>query len=69
MPNQQLLLKFVKQLIDYLEKLEEFKTVTAEDFNQDWKIYWAIDHGLHLSIQTCIDIGKEIISGYMQDES
>lgn len=62
MPNQQLLLKLVKQLIDYLEKLEEFKTVTAEDFNQDWKIYWAIDHGLHLSIQTCIDIGKEIIS-------
>ena len=25
-------------------------------------MYWAIDHGLHLSIQTAIDIAKEIIA-------
>lgn len=62
MPNQQLLLKLINQLTDYLKKLEEFKAVTPEMFDKDWKIYWAIDHGLHLSIQSCIDIGKEIIS-------
>ncbi len=62
MANKTLLLQLIKQMKDYLNKMEKFKDIGETEFEKDWTVYWAIDHGLHLSIQVAIDIAKEIIS-------
>lgn len=62
MANKEIILQFIDQLKDCLSKLRELETHTEEEFLNDWRVYWQIDHGLHLGIQTAIDLSREIIT-------
>jgi uncharacterized protein YutE (UPF0331/DUF86 family) len=62
MANKEIILQFINLLKDYLQKLEELKVHSEEEFLNNWRIYWEIDHGLHLAIQTAIDLSREIIT-------
>ncbi|KKU19064.1 MAG: hypothetical protein UX30_C0019G0002 [Candidatus Saccharibacteria bacterium GW2011_GWA2_46_10] len=61
MANKDFLLQLTAKLKEYLDQIEEFKLVGEQKFADDPRIYWMVDHGLHLAIQSCIDIAKEII--------
>lgn len=62
MANKEIILQFIDQLKDCLNKLRELEAHTEEEFLNDWRVYWQIDHGLYLGIQTSIDLSREIIT-------
>lgn len=62
MKNNNIILKLLGQLRDYLEKLSQLQQHTEQDFLTDWHIEWEIDRGFQVAIECSIDIGQEIIT-------
>jgi uncharacterized protein YutE (UPF0331/DUF86 family) len=62
MPNEEIVLKLIDQLKDYLRKLKELQSHSEEEFLESWRIEWQIGRGLQLAVETSIDLSQEIIA-------
>lgn len=62
MKNNNIILKLLEQLRDYLEKLSELQKHSEDDFLTNWHIEWEIDRGFQVAVECSIDVGQEIIA-------
>ncbi|MBU2578962.1 DUF86 domain-containing protein [Patescibacteria group bacterium] len=62
MANKEIIYRRIKKLREYISKLKALQKHSFEKFDINVEINWAIDRGLQLAIESCIDIGKEIIT-------
>lgn len=54
--------ELLSHLDEVLTRLEEYRSVTFEEYIENWDMQQIIERGLHRSIQACIDIGARIIA-------
>ncbi len=62
MVEQEVIREKLKYLAEYLEDLEQAKTVSLQDLLNDKKTRRYIERTLHMAIECCLDIGSHIIS-------
>jgi len=60
--EQEVIREKLKYLAEYLEDLEQAKTVPLQDLLNDKKTRRYIERTLHIAIECCLDIGSHIIS-------
>lgn len=63
MPNKQLICNYLEKLKEILAKLLKYQKLSLAKIEEDENLPWAIDRGVQLMIECCIDIGEEIITG------
>lgn len=59
-----LLLRKLANLQEYKKQLEEFQTITVEQYCSDWKIQRIVERTLQMMIELAADIASHLISGY-----
>lgn len=64
MVDKEKLAKYIEQLEDYLNKINNLKNISKESFLSNWKEYQLVDRILHLALETFLNIGEMIISEY-----
>lgn len=57
-----------QELNRYLEKLEDFKNISWEEFSSSLGKQWMVCHGLQLSIQVLIDVGNHILAAVGENQ-
>jgi len=62
MVEQEVIREKLKYLAEYIDDLEQDKTISLDDFLNDKKIRRYIERTLHMAIECCLDIGSHIIS-------
>jgi uncharacterized protein YutE (UPF0331/DUF86 family) len=62
MVEQEVIREKLKYLAEYIDDLEQDKTISLVDFLNDKKIRRYIERTLHMAIECCLDIGSHIIS-------
>ncbi len=62
MLDKNLILRKLSELEDYQSQLEEYKTITVNDYINDWKVQRIIERTLQLMIEICVDICHHLIS-------
>ena len=62
MLDKNLILRKLSELEDYQSQLEEYKNITVNAYNNDWKVQRIIERTLQLMIEICVDISHHIIS-------
>jgi len=60
--DKNLILRKLSELEDYQSQLEEYKTITVNDYINDWKAQRIIERTLQLMIEICVDICHHLIS-------
>lgn len=63
MSNNEIALKLIDKLRDYLKKLKQLQKHSEQEFLTDWRVEWQICRGFQLAIESSIDLGQEIIAG------
>lgn len=62
MVDQTLILRKLAEIDAYIAQISEFKSLTVQEYQNDWKTQRIIDRTLHLMVEICIDIAGHIIS-------
>ena len=62
MVDQTLILRKLAELEEYLRQIDEFSSVSVEDYSGDWKTRRIVERTLQIMIELCIDIAGHIIS-------
>lgn len=62
MVDKNLVLKKIKELQQRQVEIEEFKSITIDQYKKDWKIQRIVERTLQIMIEICIDISNHIIS-------
>ncbi|MBC2712039.1 MAG: DUF86 domain-containing protein [Desulfosarcina sp.] len=62
MVDETLMLRKLAQLEEYASQIEEYRSVTLEQYRDDWKLQRIIERTLQMMIETCVDIAGHIIS-------
>ena len=62
MVDRTLILRKLSALEAYLEQIAEYRTITIEQYANDWKNQRIIERTLQMMVETCIDIAGHIIS-------
>ena len=62
MVDKPLLLRKLSELDEYLKQIQEFSSVTLEEYSRDWKVQRIVERTLQMMIETCADIANHIIS-------
>lgn len=57
-----------QELNRYLGELENFKSISWEEFSSSLGKQWMICHGLQLSIQVVIDVGSHILAAIGENQ-
>lgn len=57
-----LLLRKLAQLEEYVTQIEEYRSLSVEQYKKDWKLQRIIERTLQMMIETCVDIAGHIIS-------
>ena len=52
----------LSQLDTYLQQVNEFSTITLEQYQGEWKIQRIVERTLQMMIETCVDIANHLIS-------
>jgi len=60
--DKNLVLKKIKELQQRQVEIEEFKSITIDQYKKDWKIQRIVERTLQIMIEICIDISNHIIS-------
>lgn len=60
--DRALILRKLAELDTYLEQLSEFSSLSAADYQRDWKVQRIVDRTLQLVIECCTDIANHAIS-------
>ena len=62
MVNETLILRKLSELEQYFGQVTEFKEITVNAYENDWKLQRIIERTLQMMIETCADIAGHIIS-------
>jgi uncharacterized protein YutE (UPF0331/DUF86 family) len=62
MVDEQLILRKLSDLQEYLDQIREFGGMTVRQYGTDWKTQRIIERTLQMMIECCIDIAGHIIS-------
>ena len=62
MVDRTLILRKLSALEEYLEQITEYRTISIEQYANDWKNQRIIERTLQMMVETCIDIAGHIIS-------
>jgi uncharacterized protein YutE (UPF0331/DUF86 family) len=62
MVNETLILRKLSELEQYFGQVTEFKEITVNAYENDWKLQRIIERTLQMMIETCVDIAGHIIS-------
>ena len=62
MVNETLILRKLSELEQYSGQITEFKEITVNAYENDWKLQRIIERTLQMMIETCVDIAGHIIS-------
>lgn len=62
MTNEKIVYLLIKKSRGYIATLKFLQKYSFSEFESKAEIYWAIDRGLQLTIESSIDLGKEIIT-------
>lgn len=62
MVDQALLLRKLSLLDEYLEQLQEFASVSLDQYRGDWKTQRIVERTLQMLIELCVDTATHIIS-------
>ncbi len=62
MVDRELILRKLSEIEEHLQELEEFKDISIENYEKDWKIQRIVERTLQILIEICIDIANHIIS-------
>lgn len=60
--DRSLILRKLAELEEYLEQVGEFKSVTYEDYCNNWKTQRIVERTLQMMIELCVDICNHIIA-------
>jgi len=63
MPNKQSIYNYIEKLREVIARLLTFQKYSIDDFKSKEELQWALDRGIQLAVQCCIDIGEEVITG------
>lgn len=63
MPNKQAIFHYIEKLKEVLARLLTFRAYSLTRLEKDTTLQWALDRGIQLAVECCIDIGEEIITG------
>ncbi|MBU0466965.1 MAG: DUF86 domain-containing protein, partial [Nanoarchaeota archaeon] len=63
MPNKQSIYNYIEKLREVIAQLLTFQKYSIDDFKSKEELQWALDRGIQLAVQCCIDIGEEVITG------
>ena len=58
----------LQELNRYLKELEDFKSMSLEEFSSSLGKQWMVFHGLQLSIQILIDAGNHILAAIGENQ-
>jgi uncharacterized protein YutE (UPF0331/DUF86 family) len=62
MVDNALVLRKLAELEEYSFQIQEYKGITVQQYQQDWKLQRIIERTLQMMIETCADIAGHIIS-------
>jgi uncharacterized protein YutE (UPF0331/DUF86 family) len=62
MVDEQLILRKLSDLQEYLDQIREFRGIGVRNYTADWKAQRIIERTLQMMIECCIDIAGHIIS-------
>jgi uncharacterized protein YutE (UPF0331/DUF86 family) len=62
MVDETLILRKLSELEQYFGQVTEFKEITVNAYENDWKLQRIIERTLQMMIETCVDIAGHIIS-------
>jgi uncharacterized protein YutE (UPF0331/DUF86 family) len=62
MVDDQLVLRKLSDLQEYLDQIREFGGITVRQYGADWKAQRVIERTLQMMIECCTDIAGHIIS-------
>ncbi len=62
MVDKNIILRKISELDIYQKQIEEFASITLQDYTSDWKGQRIIERTLQMMIETCADIAHHIIS-------
>ena len=62
MVDEQLILRKLSDLQEYLDQIQEFGGITVRQYGTDWKAQRIIERTLQMMIECCIDVAGHIIS-------
>lgn len=63
MPNKQSIYNYIEKLREVVARLLRFRKYSIEEFEKQEELQWALDQGMQIAVQCCIDIGEEVITG------
>ena len=62
MVDKALVYRKVSELELYLKQIQEFSSLTADGYRNDWKAQRIIERTLQMMIETCADVAGHIVS-------
>lgn len=63
MPNKQSIYNYIEKLREVIARLLKFRKYSIAEFEKQEELQWALDRGMQIAVQCCIDIGEEVITG------
>ena len=62
MLDERLVLRKLSELEEYTSQIQDFRSISVDDYKSDWKSQRIIERTLQMMIETCVDIAGHIIS-------
>lgn len=62
MVDETLILRKLAQMEEYISQIEEYRSISVEQYKGDWKLQRIVERTLQMMIETCVDIAGHIIS-------
>ncbi len=62
MVDEALILRKLADLSTYIRQISDFRSLSVDEYESDWKTQRIVDRTLHIMIEMCIDIAGHLIS-------
>ena len=62
MVDRTLILRKLSALEEYFEQLSEYRSISTDQYEKDWRSQRIIERTLQMMVETCIDISGHIIA-------
>ncbi|WP_422698820.1 HepT-like ribonuclease domain-containing protein [Desulfosarcina cetonica] len=60
--DERLVLRKLSELEEYASQIQDFRSISVDDYKSDWKSQRIIERTLQMMIETCVDIAGHIIT-------
>lgn len=61
MPNKNLILRKIKQILEYLKELKTYEKLSRKDFLSNFEKYHTVERLIQLIVDTAVDINQHIL--------